>query len=327
MGKLVDDFLATPIPSEVWHYTSLSGFEGILSSGKLWATEAHYTTDATEFIHAQQIAKQVLEKFQPKDENAARAKAHALEMLNHIFDKGPFSPSMTDVFIASFSTNADLKSQWMEYADAGRGVSLSFDLRSIRPARKLESTVTFAPCIYASEDKERIVQDVFSNWLALTTDLHRESVNEQWAAERIREWNMIDQIYKKPFNMHSLNKNNARYFHTRLHEPIARFLFDFLRIASHCKNKSFYQESEWRLALPHSKSKPPSNITVLYRGANNEVPYVSHNLFAEKLPLVRVEIGPLCNDINQIRDALLQAGYNIPITKSSIPLRTTNSRV
>jgi hypothetical protein len=66
MGKLINDFLSMSIPPDVWHYTNLSGFEGILSSSRVWATEAHHTTDKTEFIHARDVAVRYLERVPTK---------------------------------------------------------------------------------------------------------------------------------------------------------------------------------------------------------------------------------------------------------------------
>lgn len=145
MGKLTNDFLSTPIPAEVWHYTNLAGFEGIVSSGRVWATEAHHTTDETEFVHARDVAGNYLEKLKPSNENMAWAKKKAQEILLHAFEQGALSESEMEIFVASFCAKDDLKSQWMEYADGGRGVSLSFDLRHIRPPVELESGITFAP--------------------------------------------------------------------------------------------------------------------------------------------------------------------------------------
>ena len=71
MGKLINDFLSKPIPPEVWHYTNLAGFEGILSSGRIWATEAHHTTDETEFVHARDVGSRYLERMHHKDESMA----------------------------------------------------------------------------------------------------------------------------------------------------------------------------------------------------------------------------------------------------------------
>src|SRR5690349_894221 len=102
MGKLINDFLSMPIPPEVWHYTNLAGFEGILLSGRVWATEVHYTTDKTEFIHAREIANQYLQRWQPKSDDMVRAKQAALQILARAFDQGVLSQSKTEIFVASF---------------------------------------------------------------------------------------------------------------------------------------------------------------------------------------------------------------------------------
>ena len=325
MGKLVDDFLTTPIPPEVWHYTNLSGFEGILSSGKLWATEAHYTTDATEFIHARQVAKAFLHNFKPSNRSIARAKQSALEVVENTFDQGALSSSKTEIYIASFCAIDNLESQWMKYADAGCGVSLSFDLRHVRPPSRLDSAVTFAPCLYETEEKEQMVQDALSTWIVTFADLHHKTGSAKWADEQLRSSKIVDRIFEVSFNKALLMDNNERNFRAQLHIALAHTYFDLLRIASHCKNYNFHQEAEWRLALPHIKGKPMKQMHVLHRGINNTIPYVAHNLFSNKLPLVRVKVGPMTDNIDQVRTLLTQYGYNIPISKSNISLRTAGS--
>ena len=63
-------------------------------------------------------------------------------------------------------------------------------------------------------------------------------------------------------------------------------------------------------------------MAVLHRGSNNSIPYLAHNLFSEKIPLVRVKVGPLVEDTDQIQALLQQYGYDVPVSKSAIPLRT-----
>lgn len=109
MGKLVNDFLSRPIPPEVWHYTNLAGFEGIVSSGRVWATEAHHTTDETEFIHARDVAADYFERWQPKDDSMGWAKQTARDFLSRAFDGGHLSPSQAEIFVASFCEVEDLK--------------------------------------------------------------------------------------------------------------------------------------------------------------------------------------------------------------------------
>jgi hypothetical protein len=325
MGKLIKDFLSTPIPSEVWHYTNLGGFEGILSSGRIWATEAHHTTDKTEFVHARDVAAHYFERWQPKDESMAWAKQTAQSFLARAYDEGTLATSQAEIFVASFSEADDLKSQWIEYADSGRGVALSFDLRHVRPPEEIGSSVTFAPCLYKTDEKERMIEDALSDWVNTAAELHRKTGSRRWAAERLRDWRMVERVYGLPFDKAALNESNKEEFRRELHQSLVRTSFDLLRIASHCKDYGFYQESEWRLALPHIKGKPMKSVEIRYRGPNGAIPYVAHNLFSDRLSLVRAKAGPMCANMDQIKDLLKQYGYDVPVECSTIPIRTAAS--
>jgi hypothetical protein len=325
MGKLINDFLSKPIPPEVWHYTNLGGFEGILSSGRIWATEAHHTTDTTEFVHARDVAARYFERLHPKDDSLAKAKHSAQDILARAFDDGALAPSRAEIFVASFCEKDDLKSQWMEYADSGRGVSLSFDLRHVRPPDEIGSGVTFASCLYATDEKERMIEDALSDWVNTYCELHKKTGSKEWAAERLRGWLMVDRVFGLPFDKAALLESNKEEFRQQLHLSLTRTTFDLLRIASHCKDYGFHQESEWRLALPHLKGKPMKSMEILHRGTNGAIPYVAHNLFSAKLPLVRIKIGPICDSMDQIKGLLKQYGYDVPVERSQIPIRPAAS--
>jgi len=325
MGKLINDFLSMPIPPEVWHYTNLAGFEGILSSGRVWATEAHHTTDKTEFVHARDVAAGYLERWQPRDDSMAAAKQAAHDTLARAFEEGPLAQSRAEIFVASFCAIDDLKSQWMEYADAGRGVSLSFDLRHVRPPDEIGSGVTFAPCLYTTVEKERMIEDALSDWVNTFYELHKKTGSKHWAAERLRDWQVVDRIYGLRFDMTTLNESNKEEFRKQLHRSLAQTSFDLLRIASHCKDHTFHQESEWRLTLPHTKGKPMKSTEILHRGTDRAIPYVAHNLFSDRLPLVRIKAGPICETMDQIKGLLKQYGYDVPIERSTIPIRAAAS--
>ncbi len=325
MGKPINDFLSTPIPPEVWHYTNLAGFKGVLSSGRIWATEAHHTTDKTEFVHARDVAARYLKRLQVRDDSMAEAKRTAQEILASAFDDGSLSPSRAEIFVASFSAQDDLKSQWIEFADAGRGVSLSFDLRHVRPPDGYGFGVTFAPCLYLPDEKERMIEDALSDWINTFCALHKKTGSKEWAAERLHCWLTVDRIYELPFDKAAFDASNKEEFRQQLQQSRTQTLFDLLRIASHCKEYAFHQEAEWRLALPHTKGKPMKSVEILHRGANNAIPYVAHNLFFDRLPLVRIKAGPICERMNEIEDLLKQYGYNVPVEISKIPLRTPTS--
>jgi hypothetical protein len=231
MGKLINDFLSAPIPPEVWHYSNLAGFAGILSSGRVWATEAHHTTDRTEFVHAREVALNFLERWCPENVNTAWAKQSAQEVIVHAFDDGPLASSKMEIFVASFSAVDDLKSQWIEYADGGRGVSVSFDLQHVRPPVEIECAATFAPCLYTTDEKERMLEDALSDWVKTASALHEKTGSKKWAAERLRDWQMIYRVYGLPFDKADLLNSNTKEFRAQLHESLARTSFDLLRIA------------------------------------------------------------------------------------------------
>jgi hypothetical protein len=46
----IEGLFETPIPERLWHYTTIEGLDGILSSGRIWATEARATTDKQSSI-------------------------------------------------------------------------------------------------------------------------------------------------------------------------------------------------------------------------------------------------------------------------------------
>jgi hypothetical protein len=146
--------------------------------------------------------------------------------------------------------------------------------------------------------------------------------SQQWAAERLCEWLIA---HGPSLDKAALFESNKQEFQKQLQPSLTRTIFDLLRIASHCKNHAFYQATEWRLALPHTKGKPMKYSEILYRGTNGEIPYVAHNLFFDRLPLVCVKLGPVCESIDHVKHLLKQYGYDVPVERSTIPTRAAAS--
>jgi hypothetical protein len=185
--------------------------------------------------------------------------------------------------------------------------------------------VTFAPCLYKTEDKQTMLDDAVNTWRNTVADLHEKIQSKEWAGVRLREWMLVDRIYGLPFDRDALLKSNIEQFHAQLHASLTRTSFDLLRVASHCKNEAFHQEAEWRLSLPHTKGIPIKGEEILHRGTNHAIPYIAHNLFCEKLPIVRVKAAPLNEDVEQVKAILEHHGYNVPVNKSTVPLRAAAS--
>lgn len=185
----LEDFFECSIPPTLWHYTSVDALRGILESGTVWATEVHFTKDTTEFVHTKSVAIDYLEKLPPPPNHAAAvARSSALKSVHYAFDKGALSTEVSQVFVASFSSAFDLKSQWYEFADAGRGVSIGFDLRGILPPVALQIAVTMAPCVYHDKDKYELVASALSTYIEKTEYLLNWSVDHVAIASGMVEW-------------------------------------------------------------------------------------------------------------------------------------------
>jgi hypothetical protein len=324
-NQTVDDFFSAAIPPEVWHYTSLAGFEGILSSGRLWATHARFTNDQQEFTHARDVAFEYLDSIKPRDQHEQYAINAARHMVYRDFRSGALSSEESEVYIVSFSAAADLKSQWSEYADRHQGVSIGFDLRKVRPPKKLRTGATFAPCVYVKNKKAELVKAALGVWTDHVTKLSRHVMDTKAIEGDIRSSKLIDRIFGTVSNRELFLKQRKEQMSVKLYAAYQESLFNLLRVASHCKQDGFFEEQEWRLAMPLSAKAPTSRRRIKFRGADSKIPYIETSLFQNEgqnlLPITRVFAGPLCIDVAKVHTILTQYGYDVPVVKSTLPLQ------
>jgi hypothetical protein len=318
----VEQFFNAPIPEALWHYTTLSGLEGILRSGRIWATEARHTTDQSEFVHAHDLAVSYLKNLEPKTDSEKRAKQDGLHIVEGEFGTGALSEKATEVFVASFSSVENLKSQWTEYSDKGKGVSIAFDLRKIRPPKSLQVAVTLAPCIYKQQEAEKLLRVAFGHYFRSVVELIENTASLQWVKQRFDGWKLVGRIYGQAFDRKAFDAAMEEDFSRSLRSNIALTQWDLLRLASHCKHPYFSEEQEWRLALPHTKATPLTHVKIEYRGPRHNIPYIAHDLFQTgRLPITQVMAGPFC-EAAAVEHVLREHGYAVPVSKSSSPARS-----
>src|ERR1017187_1531320 len=167
----IEEFLSQEIPDEVWHYTSLPALRGIISSGRVWATEARFSNDKTEFVHARDIAAGILPALYVDGHFPGMPIDDLTKMLDKAFDEGALSPLENQIYIASFSTAPDLLSQWGRYATY-QGVSIGFDLRELRPPAEWDIGVTFAPCVYEKAEQEYLIRAALERFTKTSAALY-----------------------------------------------------------------------------------------------------------------------------------------------------------
>lgn len=115
VSQKIQDFFDTPVPHELWHYTTVDALNGIVSSGKVWATEARFTSDPTEYIFLRDVVTEFLNTQKERLDSVGLDATAVMELMDIHYEKGILSPRFADVFIASFSAAEDLKSQWIDY--------------------------------------------------------------------------------------------------------------------------------------------------------------------------------------------------------------------
>ncbi len=319
MSLLTKTFFHRPVPPKLWHYTTVGGLEGILSSGRIWATEVYSTSDSSEFIHASEFITQSLQELPEQDEHQQFAKQFVIDKVQNDLEKGMLSPSYRGVFVASFSEARDLMSQWGWYGERGHGVSIALDLNKSRPPAYLQSSLTIAPCMYSEQDKYGFIQATVNQLALEVSRLSRQTKSPAWIMQAATYFSLNRPTYFSSYSSDRVKADIDKLLWNCLIFASTECLSNLLRLCSHCKHGAFSQEKEWRVSLPVRRTE--IDKLVRYRGAGRPIPYIETDLFQNQLPVVEIMLGPCCEEIEQVSGILRRFKYRVPITKSWIPLR------
>lgn len=104
----------------IYHYCSIPVMEKIFSTKEIWMSDITKMNDEGEYKSGNNIIKEVLCEFELEKHNIVNEMSN--ENLNEKFQ----------ILIGCFSRNGDLKSQWSEYADQAKGVSIGFGEEKIK---------------------------------------------------------------------------------------------------------------------------------------------------------------------------------------------------
>jgi hypothetical protein len=313
----VNAHVGKPIPSTLWHYTSYVGFQGIITSKKIWATEYRFLNDRQEFLHAKELAQTLLEE-EPEFVGEQFPNRDMLrQAVNLAFDTGHLNNDRLSIMVASFSEEGDQLSQWRGYANDSRGVSVGLDLRNLRPPSNAETTVTFAPCVYKQADKTALLKAVFEH--------SRKGLQNWWesimnaARQRKGEGASNPQFGQQLVSAHGeeLKQLTVRCY--------ATLQFDLLRTAPLLKNESFSEEKEWRLVLPWNLIKLPTDHAIEFRPVRDTlVPYIAYALNAPN------QEGPIfCKDVvlGAGSHPSAEIGTNLFLRRQGIPVLARPSKI
>jgi hypothetical protein len=198
-------------PEHLFHYTTLSGGYGILSSDTLWMSKVSYLNDTSELeigiVKFRRLLDELLAGRPPDDERTLLEEVRS----------GLESFGSSNICVASFCEHGDLLSQWRWYGEGGRGLSIGVSSRVLRGLAR--GAINLWKCIYDDAAHHELLTAIAQRLLSA------------YRAERERRGGPPDAAGR--------------------HELLERFYPSFLQVAPIIKNPNFAEEREWRVvSLP-----------------------------------------------------------------------------
>jgi hypothetical protein len=273
----------------LFHYTSTDGLIGILSRGEIWASSIRHLNDASEFVHTLGLAEL------SSSNVLANPEYHALD--RYLIETLRFSHEVlpdTSRYVASFSKEGDLLSQWRGYCRAGAGYSIGFSVEALKYAAEQNVTKTDSPspwrllrCEYDQTTQMKMLQgllrethDAFDNLDADDRKLYAQHMASN-KAELVVPW---DAEFGQGAEYPTWITERAKAYMTSVNEVAPAF-----------KASAFHEEREWRVVSP-----------LAYGGFTDEeyragkycpIPYTKFNLpnVDGRLLVDKIIIGPTDN--------------------------------
>jgi hypothetical protein len=302
-------------PKILYHYTSLSTFQAILSrieneekndsdvnkckSFVLRATHIEFLNDLSEFKETLRMMVEWIKKYERNLEPHRNRNLSQKLSQDYWRSLATFFDFMTPPFITSFSEDCDNLPMWNTYGQGGKGVAVGIEKTIIDDSTYLSksSKPVWAKCVYDSH----ILDD------------HIEQIGSQ-LYERIE------------------NTDKGLRFHGIPNSDTLSSYFSLL------KHSAYEYEHEWRLIKSCSSLDKEKEINFQEMDGILR-PYIEHRFL--KSVLKEVIVGP-CFDINMSRKSiemsLKRAGYSlsesekdnkdyVAIKTSSIPFRNINKPI
>jgi hypothetical protein len=304
--------LPSPYPDEVFHYTTVDGLRGIIESGKIWATEAGYLNDASEYVYANDIVVSVAAELGER----LAALVNVAEFLRINPKENPFQ-----FYVSCFCEDRDLLSQWRTYGHEGTGYAIGFRLDALRSLAS-DFLGLVGKVVYDRSEQTLLVRTVLRSALGpiVDTDIVHDTflrlVGEVGDAARRAAPEEAARILEES------KSAVTREMSGLVAGPLKEAMIKTLAVRAFLKYPRFYEEREWRLMLVGGSRDVES-----FRSSRGLlVPYVPVYLGERgSLPIKKIVIGPSLYPSGAERSLRRYLNANglsaVEIEASPIPLR------
>jgi hypothetical protein len=178
-SEIWQEFDSNP-PSELLHFTSTPGFEGIMRSGELWCADIRNVNDSREGDHGMDIIRIAVAKrpFSLPENFRKWIRAPYFSGLFGLKD------SYT-VYISCFSVGPADGTMWNDYADTGRGCAIVFDYNILATGQDDGKKYSLFPVLY---DREKQIENAgltldHAATLSKTSKFEAQESNRYWFNE------------------------------------------------------------------------------------------------------------------------------------------------
>jgi hypothetical protein len=243
-------------PSILFHYTTPIGLLGISHSKNIWATDIRFLNDKKELQHSLDITHSILDDFHKLDDNPQKIKGLDYDFIEYLRINlvRKWSP---EVYVASFTEEGDLLSQWRGYCPKGGfSIGFHFDLLS-QIAIKHDSFLL--PCVYDFKIQKQILEELLV-------------------------------FYSKKY-VEAIKDNNQAKSDELGHSISNEFIISLFALAPMLKHESFKEEKEWRIVSSRFYVKQEIKFRA---NESNIIPYIETSLCQseEEINFERIIIGP-----------------------------------
>jgi hypothetical protein len=291
---LVDPALFA-LPPVLYHYTSMSGLLSVVETGHIWATNIRYLNDASE---SQQIWKFVVQRLRKRLDTADKPTSERLLQILHLAEQP--RESFPD-FVACFSEEKDLLSQWRSCCPNGNGVSIGFDTRALWSQWVADAGGGKSAFVGHQLSKVRYLPEESD----ATLDEAIDSLLGQCSGEGV--WQPLISASVEQSFVAWLSVVQTRY-----------------------KNEAFKEEQEWRIVMmkphkpmPHQRFRPGKSMLIPYVAVE-----LNRDLNYALLPdyfIREVYLGPTPHESlsrEAVQNLFLSKGHpEVKIKSSAIPYR------
>ena len=281
----------------VYHYTSISTFTELLRTNTLRASDLRFLNDKTEKTKWFKVFDDASEEVRRKmsKQNDSEQKKDFLDKIgdniNHY--------RTTECYIFCLSKLPDDKSQFNDYGDKFKGVSIGFN-------------------------REKLMQILFK-----VNDIDKDSTyvsgmlhgNVEYDEQLLQD-ELIVKIEKLLEKYEKSGKNIQDFFDCV--SNLNDFNKDCREILCRCqdaKDGKFQSEKEYRIYWMQESNNRYKKIGLFSRN-NRIIPYVDLEFGDEKLPISEIIVGPdnKTEVVENIKEVLLLLGYsNVNVKLSEIP--------